>query len=117
VDIDDRKLVYQAEVSFVPNTTILSAGATAAIKANAVQLKKARFTKVVVTGHANPVDGVPIKISDKLANERALVIALQLKKLLPGVKVVAVGRSVFSPAKPGATSSLGNIRAEVYGTK
>jgi outer membrane protein OmpA-like peptidoglycan-associated protein len=117
VDIDDRKLVYQAEVSFVPNTTILSAGAAAIIKANAVKLKKAGFTKVVVTGHANPVDGVPIKISDKLANERALVIALQLKKLLPGVKVVAVGRSVFSPAKPGATSSLGNIRAEIYGTK
>jgi outer membrane protein OmpA-like peptidoglycan-associated protein len=117
VDIDDRKLVYQAEVGFVPNTTILSAGAAATIKANAAKLKKAGFTKVVVTGHANPVDGIPIKISDKLANERALVIALQLKKLLPGVKIVAVGRSVFSPAKPGATSSLGNIRAEVYGTK
>jgi outer membrane protein OmpA-like peptidoglycan-associated protein len=117
VDIDDRKLVYQAEVSFVPNTTTLSAGATAAIKANAAKLKKAGFTKVVVTGHANPVDGIPIKISDKLANERALVIALQLKKLLPGVKIVAVGRSVFSPAKPGAASSLGNIRAEIYGTK
>jgi outer membrane protein OmpA-like peptidoglycan-associated protein len=117
VDIDDRKLVYQAEVTFVPNTKILSPGATAVIKANAAQLKKARFTKVVVTGHANPVDGIPIKISDKLANERALVIALQLKKLLPGVKIVAVGRSVFSPAKPGAASSLGNIRAEIYGTK
>jgi outer membrane protein OmpA-like peptidoglycan-associated protein len=117
VDIDDRKLVYQAEVGFVPNTTILSAGAAATIKANAAKLKKAGFTKVVVTGHANPVDGIPIKISDKLANERALVIALQLKKLLPGVKIVAVGRSVFSPAKPGATSSLGNIRAEIYGTK
>jgi hypothetical protein len=31
--------------------------------------------------------------------------------------VVAVGRSVFSPAKPGAANSLSNIRAEIYGTK
>ena len=117
VDIEDNKLVYQTEVTFLPNTTVLSAGASAAIKASAAQLKKAGYTKVVVTGHANPVDGVPIAVSDKLANQRALLIATQLKKLLPGVRVVAVGRSVFSPAKPGAAKSLSNIRAEIYGTK
>ena len=117
VDIEDNKLVYQAEVTFLPNTTVLSAGATASIKASAAKLKKAGYTKVVVTGHANPVDGVPIAVSDKLANERALLIATQLKKLLPGVRVVAVGRSVFSPAKQGAANSISNIRAEIYGTK
>ena len=117
VDIEDNKLVYQTEVTFLPNTTVLSAGASAAIKASAAKLKKAGYTKVVVTGHANPVDGVPIAVSDKLANQRALLIATQLKKLLPGVRVVAVGRSVFSPAKPGAANSLSNIRAEIYGTK
>ncbi len=117
VDIDDRKLVFESQVGFVPNTTILEAGAVASIKANALNMKKAGFTKVVVTGHANPVDGVPLKISEKLANERALVIAKQLKKLLPGVRIVAIGRSVFSPAKSGAAQSIGNIRAEIYGTK
>jgi outer membrane protein OmpA-like peptidoglycan-associated protein len=117
VDIEDNKLVYQTEVTFVPNTTALSAGAADSIKVTAANLKKAGYTKVVVTGHANPVNGVPIAISDKLANERALLIATQLKKLLPGVRVVAVGRSVFSPAKPGAANSLSNIRAEIYGTK
>jgi outer membrane protein OmpA-like peptidoglycan-associated protein len=117
VDIVDSKLEFTDNVSFVPNTKLLAPGAILEIRSAATKLLAAKFTTVVVTGHANPVNGIPLKISTQLANERALVIVQQLKKLMPGVKIIAVGRSVFSPAKAGATQSLGNIRAEIYGTK
>jgi flagellar motor protein MotB len=117
VEIVDSKLVYTNDVGFIPNTTTLAPGARAEILASAKALVAAKFTTVVVTGHANPVDGIPLKISTKLANDRALVIVKMLRKLMPGVKIVAVGRSVFSPSNPGLNQSLGNIRAEIYGTR
>jgi outer membrane protein OmpA-like peptidoglycan-associated protein len=117
VAIDDKKLVFESRVTFAPNSVTLSAAAVVALKQTATDLKKAKFTKIVVTGHANPVDGVPIAVSEKIANQRALAIVKVLQKLLPGVKIVAVGRSVFAPAGSKADQSLSNMRAEIYGSK
>jgi outer membrane protein OmpA-like peptidoglycan-associated protein len=117
VAIDDKKLVLEGRVTFAPNSVTLSSAALAIIKDTAADLKKAKFTKVVVTGHANPVDGVPISVSEKIANQRALAIVSALRKLLPGVQIVAVGRSVFAPANAKADSSISNMRAEIYGSK
>jgi titin len=117
VEIVDSKLTYKNDVGFIPNTTLLAPGAVAEILSAAKDLKKEKYTTVIVTGHANPVNGIPLKISTDLANKRALVIVKLLKKQLPGVRIIAVGRSVFSPSNPAANQSLGNIRAEIYGTR
>jgi outer membrane protein OmpA-like peptidoglycan-associated protein len=117
VEIVDSKLTYKNDVGFIPNTSLLAPGAVADILRAARDLKKAKYTTVIVTGHANPVNGIPLKISTDLANKRALVIVKLLRKQLPGVRIIAVGRSVFSPSNPAANQSLGNIRAEIYGTR
>ncbi|MEN9715147.1 MAG: hypothetical protein RJA35_614, partial [Actinomycetota bacterium] len=114
--IDDAKLKYTGTVDFVPYTATLAPGAKTALVATAKKLLAAGFKKVVVTGHANPVANVPLYISSKLAAQRATVVAAALRKLLPNLTVIAVNRSIYTPIKSGATSTVQNIRAEVYGT-
>jgi flagellar motor protein MotB len=114
--IDDSKLKFAGAIDFVPNTATLSAGAKTALVAAAKKLRASGFMKVVVTGHANPVANVPLYISSRLAAQRASKVAAELRRLLPNVKVIAVNRSIFTPIKSGAVSTVQNIRAEVYGT-
>jgi outer membrane protein OmpA-like peptidoglycan-associated protein len=105
---------FAGDVSFKPNTVTPASGFTAALNKIASEIKRNKFTRVVVTGHANQTGPVQTALDAKLARQRAEYVAKLLRVLLPGVKVVSVERGGASPLVP--RNSVQNIRAEIYAT-
>ena len=106
---------FSGQVSFRPNTVTPAADFTRELKKIAADIKKKKFKRVVVTGHANQVGAVQTASAARLAKLRGEYTAERLRKLLPGVTVVSVDRGVESPLVQ--RSSTRNIRAEIYATK
>jgi outer membrane protein OmpA-like peptidoglycan-associated protein len=106
---------FAGELSFKPNTVAPASGFTAALNKIVSEIKRNKFTRVVVTGHANQTGPVPTAFDAKLARERAEYVAKLLRVLLPGVTVVSVERGGASPLVP--RNSVQNIRAEIYASK
>jgi outer membrane protein OmpA-like peptidoglycan-associated protein len=107
-------LSFTGQVTFQPNTARPGPGFTATLNKIVADLKKSKFTNVVVTGHANQVGTFQTASAKRLARLRGEYVAAQLRKLLPGVNVVSVDRGVESSLVRG--NNLRNIRAEIYGT-
>ena len=106
---------FAGQVSFKPNTVTPASGFTAALNKIASEIKRNKFTSVVVTGHANQTGPVQTALDARLARQRGEYVAKRLRALLPGVKVLSVDRGVASPLVP--RNSIQNIRAEIYATK
>ena len=106
---------FTGQVSFQPNSVNPAAGFTAALNRIVADIKKNKYTNVVVTGHANQVGSVQTASAARLARLRGEYVANRLRQLLPGVTVVSVDRGVASPLVP--RSSTQNIRAEIYASK
>jgi outer membrane protein OmpA-like peptidoglycan-associated protein len=106
---------FTGQVSFQPNSVNPAAGFTAALNRIVADIKKNKYTNVVVTGHANQVGSVQTASAARLARLRGEYVANRLRQLLPGVTVVSVDRGVASPLVP--RSSAQNIRAEIYASK
>jgi outer membrane protein OmpA-like peptidoglycan-associated protein len=106
---------FAGQVSFKPNTVTPASGFTAALNKIASEIKRNKFTSVVVTGHANQTGPVQTALDARLARQRGEYVAKRLRALLPGVKVLSVDRGVSSPLVP--RNSIQNIRAEIYATK
>jgi outer membrane protein OmpA-like peptidoglycan-associated protein len=109
------KFSFTGELNFVPNSAKPAANFEVQLKRLVAQLKAGGFKKVVVTGHANLLGSKPTANSSRLATARGAVVAKRLKAMLPGVEILVVNRSVFSPLV--AANSTKNIRAEVYAVK
>ena len=109
------KFSFTGELNFVPNSAQPSANFEAQLKRLVAQLKAGGFKKVVVTGHANLLGSKPTINSSRLATARGALVAKRLKAMLPGVEILVVNRSVFSPVVQA--SSAKNIRTEVYAVK
>ena len=103
---------FTGELSFVPNSAKPAANFDRQFKSLVASLKAGGYKKVVVTGHANLLGNKPTANSTKLATARGEFVAKKLRLALPGVEILVVNRSVFSPLFSG--SNLRNIRAEVY---
>ena len=106
---------FTGQVSFQPNSVKPAFGFTTALNRIVADIKKNKFTNVVVTGHANQVGSVQTASAARLARLRGDYVANRLRQLLPGVTVVSVDRGVASPLVPRSSSQ--NIRAEVYASK
>ena len=106
---------FQGEVSFRPNTVSPAGGFTKSLNKIVADVRKNKYTNVVVTGHANQVGKVQTAADVRLARLRGEYVAQRLRKLLPGVTVVSVDRGGASPLV--SRNSTLNIRAEVYANK
>ena len=74
--------------SFIPRTTTIPSSSRDVISQFAAKVKQAGFTRIAVTGYAE-VNGV-VTSRSPLAKARARALVLQLRKNLPGIKVVVV---------------------------